>query len=198
MIKEVSENQVPIHLRARRSRFSRYFAKRTLRIFGWQVSGNIPNEERIVVVAAPHTSNWDFIIAMLTILALNANLKWIGKSSIFKPGFRWFFKWLGGIPVDRDNPSTLIDEVKEIVAREKGVIIGVAPEGSRQKVMRWKTGFLRIAGLTRSKILFFAVDAPNKCIVIGDIFIPTGKVEEDLEFVKNYFMNYKGINPEQS
>ena len=96
MIKEVSENQVPIHLRARRSRFSRYFAKRTLRIFGWQVSGNIPNEERIVVVAAPHTSNWDFIIGMLTILALNVNLKWIGKSSIFKPGFQWFFK-VGGL-----------------------------------------------------------------------------------------------------
>ena len=73
MIKEVSENQVPKHLRARRARFSRYFAKTTLKIFGWQVSGNIPNEERIVVVAAPHTSNWDFIIGMLTILALNAN-----------------------------------------------------------------------------------------------------------------------------
>jgi 1-acyl-sn-glycerol-3-phosphate acyltransferase len=175
MIKEVSENQVPIHLRAGRSRFSRYFAKTTLRIFGWQVSGNIPNEERIVVVAAPHTSNWDFII-----------------------GFQWFFKWLGGIPVDRDNPSTLIDEVKDIVAREKGVIIGMAPEGSRQKVMRWKTGFLRISGLTRSKILFFAIDAPSKCILIGDIFIPSGKVEEDLEFVKSYFMNFKGINPEQS
>jgi 1-acyl-sn-glycerol-3-phosphate acyltransferase len=198
MIKEVSENQVPIHLRAGRSRFSRYFAKTTLRIFGWQVSGNIPNEERIVVVAAPHTSNWDFIIGMLTILALNVNLKWIGKSSIFKPGFKWFFKWLGGIPVDRDNPSTLIDEVKDIVAREKGVIIGMAPEGSRQKVMRWKTGFLRISGLTRSKILFFAIDAPSKCILIGDIFIPSGKVEEDLEFVKSYFMNFKGINPEQS
>ena len=115
MIKEVSQKQVPRYLRARRSKLSRYLAKTILRIFGWEVSGNIPDEERIVVVAAPHTSNWDFILGMLTILALNVNLKWIGKSSIFKPGFKWFFKWLGGIPVDRNNPSSLIEDVKDIV-----------------------------------------------------------------------------------
>jgi 1-acyl-sn-glycerol-3-phosphate acyltransferase len=164
---------------------------------GWEVSGNIPDEEIIVVVGAPHTSNWDFILAMLTILALNVNLKWVGKSSIFKPGFKWFFKWLGGIPVDRNNPSSLMEDVKDIVAREKGLIIGMAPEGSRKKVIRWKTGFLRIAELTQAKILFFAIDAPSKCILIGDIFKPTGNVEEDLKFVKNYFSAFKGINPDQ-
>ena len=197
MIKEVSQKQVPHYLRARRSKLSRYLARTALRILGWEVSGNIPDEERIVVVAAPHTSNWDFILAMLTILALNVNLKWVGKSSIFKPGFKWFFKWLGGIPVDRNNPSSLMEDVKDIVAREKGLIIGVAPEGSRKKVIRWKTGFLRIAELTQAKILFFAVDAPSKCILIGDTFKPTGNVEEDLKFVKNYFSKFKGINPNQ-
>ena len=197
MIKEVSQKQVPSYLRAGRSKLSRYLARTALRILGWEVSGNIPDEERIVVVAAPHTSNWDFILGMLTILALNVNLKWIGKSSIFKPGFKWLFKWLGGIPVDRNNPSSLMEDVKDIVAREKGLIIGMAPEGSRKKVTRWKTGFLRIAELTQAKILFFAIDAPSKCILIGDIFKPTGNVEEDLKFVKNYFMAFKGINPDQ-
>lgn len=197
MIKKVSQKQVPSYLRARRSKLSRYLARTALRILGWEVSGNIPDEEIIVVVAAPHTSNWDFIIGMLTILALNVNLKWLGKSSIFKPGFKWFFKWLGGIPVDRNNPSSLMEDVKDIVAREKGLIIGMAPEGSRKKVIRWKTGFLRIAELTQAKILFFAIDAPSKCILIGDIFKPTGNVEEDLKFVKNYFSAFKGINPDQ-
>ena len=197
MIKEVSRKQVPHYLRARRSKLSRYLARTALRILGWEVSGNIPDEEIIVVVGAPHTSNWDFILAMLTILALNVNLKWVGKSSIFKPGFKWFFKWLGGIPVDRNNPSSLMEDVKDIVAREKGLIIAVAPEGSRKKVIRWKTGFLRIAELTQAKILFFAIDAPSKCILIGDIFKPTGNVEEDLKFVKNYFSAFKGINPDQ-
>ena len=197
MIKEVSQEQVPHYLRARRSKLSSYLARTALRILGWEVSGNIPDEEIIVVVGAPHTSNWDFILAMLTILALNVNLKWVGKSSIFKPGFKWLFKWLGGIPVDRNNPSSLMEDVKDIVAREKGLIIGMAPEGSRKKVIRWKTGFLRIAELTQAKILFFAIDAPSKCILIGDTFKPTGNVEEDLKFVKNYFSAFKGINPDQ-
>ena len=197
MIKEVSQKQVPHYLRARRSKLSRYLARTALRILGWEVSGNIPYEEIIVVVGAPHTSNWDFILAMLTILALNVNLKWVGKSSIFKPGFKWFFKWLGGIPVDRNNPSSLMEDVKDIVAREKGLIIGMTPEGSRKKVIRWKTGFLRIAELTQAKILFVAIDAPSKCILIGDIFKPTGNVEEELKFVKNYFSTLKGINPNQ-
>ncbi len=90
-----------------------------------------------------------------------------------------------------------MEDVKDIVAREKGLIIGMAPEGSRKKVIRWKTGFLRIAELTQAKILFFAIDAPSKCILIGDIFKPTGNVEEDLKFVKNYFSAFKGINPDQ-
>ena len=76
-------------------------------------------------------------------------------------------------------------------------MIGMAPEGSRQKVDKWKTGFLRIAELTQAKILFFAIDAPSKCILIGDLFIPTGNIEEDMKFVKNYFSAFKGINPEQ-
>jgi len=110
---------------------------------------------------------------------------------------KWFFKWLGGIPVDRGNPASLISNVADIVERQKGLMIGMAPEGSRQKVDKWKTGFLRIAELTQAKILFLAIDAPRKCILIGDLFIPTGNIEEDMKFVKNYFSAFKGINPEQ-
>ena len=197
MTRKVIDDQVPLHLRARRSRVTRYIARAMLSASGWKVSGSIPNEERLVIVAAPHTSNWDWVIGMLTILALNANIRWIGKSSIFKTGFVWFFKWLGGIPVDRNNPSSLIERVKEIVSKEKGLMIGVAPEGSRQKVERWKTGFLRIAEITQSKILLFSIDSPAKNIQIGKIFNPTDNTEEDLRLIKNYYKNYKGINPSQ-
>ena len=101
-----------------------------------------------------------------------------------------------------DTMTNVIDQLKqrkeqEDIAKEKGLIIGMAPEGSRKKVMRWKTGFLRIAELTQAKILFFAIDAPSKCIFIGDIFKPTGNVEEDLKFVKNYYSTFNGINPDQ-
>jgi 1-acyl-sn-glycerol-3-phosphate acyltransferase len=197
MTRKVIDDQVPPHLRARRSRVTRYIARVMLSASGWKVSGSIPNEERLIIVAAPHTSNWDWVLAMLTILALNANIRWIGKSSIFKTGFAWFFQWLGGIPVDRDNPSSLIERVKDIVSKEKGLMIGVAPEGSRQKVDRWKTGFLRIAEITQSKILLFSIDSPTKNIQIGKIFNPIGNNDDNLRLIKDYYRNFKGINPSQ-
>jgi 1-acyl-sn-glycerol-3-phosphate acyltransferase len=197
MTRKVFDDQVPHHLRARRSRVTRYIARAVLSASGWKVSGSIPNEERLIIVAAPHTSNWDWVLAMLAILALNANIRWIGKSSIFKTGFAWFFQWLGGIPVDRNNPSSLIERVKDIVSKEKGLMIGVAPEGSRQKVDRWKTGFLRIAEITQSKILLFSIDSPTKNIQIGKIFNPIGNNDDNLRLIKDYYRNFKGINPSQ-
>jgi len=198
MTRKVFDDQVPRHLRAGRTRVTRYIARSILSFVGWKVSGSIPNEERLVIVAAPHTSNWDWVLGMLVILALNANIRWIGKSSIFKPGFVWFFKWLGGIPVDRNNPSSLIKRVKDIVSQEEGLIIGVAPEGSRQKVERWKTGFLRIAETTQSKILLLSIDSPTKNVHIGKIFNPTSNTEDNLRLIKDYYKTYKGINQSQS
>ena len=118
-IKEVSQKQVPRYLRARRSKLSRYLAKTTLRIFGWEVSGNIPDEERIVIIAAPHTSNWDFVLAIAALFALNINIKCLGKDSLLRPGLSWFFKGLGVIPVNIDNPAFLIYHVLKIVEKEK-------------------------------------------------------------------------------
>jgi 1-acyl-sn-glycerol-3-phosphate acyltransferase len=117
---------------------------------------------------------------------------------LFITGIAWFFKWLGGIPVNRKNPSSLIEYVVQTVEKEKGLIIGVAPEGSRKKVGRWKSGFLRIAKQTEAKILFLSIDAPAKTLKIGEIFEPTGNNESDISFVMNYFKQFKGINPDQS
>ena len=198
MVKRVSKNQVPLHLRGRWGSFFQWMGATTLIYFGWQVSGNIPNEERIVIIAAPHTSNWDFVLAIAALFALNINIKWLGKDSLFRPGLSWFFKWLGGIPVNRDNPAFLIDHVVKIVEKEKGLVIGMSPEGSRKKVNRWKSGFLRIAEQTNSKILFLSIDSPSKTLKIGQIFEPSGNRENDLNFVMEYFKQFKGINSKQS
>jgi 1-acyl-sn-glycerol-3-phosphate acyltransferase len=194
----ISEDQVPERLRGNRARFSKWIGKLGINLSGWTIKGKVPDEERIVIIAAPHTSNWDFILAMMTIFGLNIKIKWLGKDSIFKPGIRWFFHWLGGIPVNRKNPDSLIENVVEIVKKEKSIVIAMTPEGTRKKVVRWKTGFLRIAKLTKAKILLISIDFPTKSIQIGDIFEPTGDVELDLDFIQNYYQNFKGINPEQS
>jgi len=198
MVKRVSKDQVPLHLRGRWGIFFQWMGATALSLFGWQVSGNIPNEERIVIIAAPHTSNWDLVLGISALFALNINIKWLGKNSLFKPGLSWFFKWLGGIPVNRDNPDLLIDYVVEIVEKEKGLAIGMSPEGSRKKVDRWKSGFLRIAEQTKSKILFLSIDSPSKTLKIGQLFEPSGNREKDINFAMEYFKQFKGINSKQS
>ena len=193
-IVRISESQIPERLRGKRSLLLRKIARFGINISGWTIKGMVPDEERIVIIAAPHTSNWDFVLAMLAIFGLNIKLRWLGKHSIFKPGFKIFFKWLGGIPVYRDNPSNLIDNVVKIVKREKSIVIAMTPEGTRKKVKRWKTGFLRIAKQTHSKILLISIDAPTKSIEIGRIFNPTGNSEDDLAFIQKYYSSFRGIN----
>ncbi len=193
-IVRISESQIPERLRGKRSILLRKIARFGINISGWTIKGMVPDEERIVIIAAPHTSNWDFVLAMLAIFGLNIKLRWLGKHSIFKPGFKNFFKWLGGIPVYRDNPSNLIDNVVKIVKKEKSIVIAMTPEGTRKKVKRWKTGFLRIAKQTHSKILLISIDAPTKSIEIGRIFNPTGNSEDDLAFIQKYYSSFRGIN----
>lgn len=197
-IERISESQILERLRGKRSILLRKIARFGINISGWTIKGIVPDEERIVIIAAPHTSNWDFVLAMLAIFGLNIKLRWLRKHSIFKPGFKNFFKWLGGIPVYRDNPSNLIDNVVKIVKREKSIVIAMTPEGTRKKVKRWKTGFLRIAKQTQSKILLISIDAPTKSIEIGKIFNPTGNSEDDLAFIQKYYSSFRGINHQKS
>ena len=201
MIKKIiriSASQIPERLRGSRSKILRKIARFGINISGWTIKGKVPDEERIVIIAAPHTSNWDFILAMLAIFVLNIKVRWLGKNSIFKPGFKKFFEWLGGIPVYRDNPSSLIENVVNIVKKERSIVIAMTPEGTRKKVKRWKTGFLRIAKQTHSKILLISIDAPTKSIEIGNIFNPTGNSEEDLAYIQKYYSTFRGINPQKS
>ena len=198
MLAKILDDPVPNHFKGRWGRLFQLLGRVVLGVSGWQIIGKIPNEERVLIIAAPHTSNWDFILGIAALFALNVNIKWLGKHSIFLPGIAWLLKWLGGIPVNRENPSSLIDYVVRTVEKEKGLMIGMAPEGSRKKTNRWKSGFLRIAEQTNSKIVFLSIDAPFKTLKIGEIYTPSGDTDRDIDFVMNYYKQFKGINPEQS
>ena len=105
---------------------------------------------------------------------------------------------MGGIPVNRINPEALKDEIYKVTEKYKGFVIAIAPEGTRQKVEKLKSGFLRIANETNSKIVMAGIDFSNKTIEFGDYFSPTGDVEKDLQFIKEYFSNFSGKRPELS
>ena len=183
---------IPDHLRAHRPMPIRWLGRLLMRLTGWKTTGHFPKDQRVILVAGPHTSNWDFVLAMSLILSLDVNIHWVGKHSIFKKGFRRLLRKMGGIPVNRANPEALKNEIHNITEKFKGFIIAISPEGTRKKVDRLKSGFLRIANETNSKIMMVGVDFSKKTIELGDFYSPSGDVEKDLKFIKEYFANFTG------
>ena len=183
---------VPQHLKANRPKFIINISSWVLKIQKWKINGSIPEEKRVVLVIGPHTSNWDFIIGVLVILSLDAKINWLGKHTIFKRGFKSLLIRLGGIPVNRQDPSDLFSRIKVITEKSNGYLIGMAPEGTRKKVLKLKSGFIRIAKQTNSKIMLAGIDFQKKIVNLDKFFTPTGDLNNDLLFVKDYFSRYSG------
>ena len=193
----VHQDQTPVHLRANRGAVSRWLGRTVLRVLGWRVEGQIPDLKRLLVIGAPHTSNWDFVLAMATILGLNLRMRWLAKHTIFKRGVVWFMEWLGGIPTDRTQPQAIVESVARLARKGKGVVIGITPEGTRKKALKWKTGFLRLAKTLDCPILMVAINFPTKTIVIGDLYHPSGDNNYDLVAIKQYYDQFQGIHKDQ-
>lgn len=183
---------VPQHLKANRPKFIINISSWVLKIQKWKINGSIPEEKRVVLVIGPHTSNWDFIIGVLVILSLDAKINWLGKHTIFKRGFKSLLTRLGGIPVNRQDPSDLFSRIKVITEKSNGYLIGMAPEGTRKKVLKLKSGFIRIAKQTNSKIMLAGIDFEKKIVNLDKFFTPTGDLNNDLLFVQDYFSRYSG------
>ena len=125
---------IPDHLIANRPKVLKWIGKLAMKVTGWKTIGHFPKDERVLLVAGPHTSNWDFVLAMSLILSLDVNFHWIGKHSVFKKGFRRLLRKMGGIPVNRANPAALMQEIQNVTDKYKGFLIVIAPEGQGRKL----------------------------------------------------------------
>ena len=193
----VSESQCPQSLRANRPAWLTWLGRNVLRILGWRVIGEVPNLKKIILIGAPHTSNWDFVIAMATLLGLNIKMNWMAKHTIFKFGFKTLLEWLGGIPTNRLQPDLIVRNVTKLMQKEGSMVLGLTPEGTRKKVKTWKTGFLRFAKNLECPILMVGLNFPEKLVVIGETFYPTGNNEKDLLAIQTYYQQFKGKKPDQ-
>ena len=180
-----------IHL-ANRPKFVQWLGRTLHKASGWKVEGEIPNLKKFILVGAPHTSNWDFVHALILIWALDLKLNVLAKHTLFKiPILKNILSGIGGIPVDRNNPQLVVDEVSKLTEGDGGVIIGLTPEGTRKRVEKWKSGFLRIAEQTDSKIVLIGIDFDKKICSFSGFFEPTGDNEQDIKFIKNFYKNFK-------
>ena len=168
-------------------------AKIIMRAFGWRVEGTLPDLPKFVLIGAPHTSNWDFLLFLGVIFSLRANVRFMGKSEMFRFPIGWFFRFCGGVPVDRKKSTGLVEQMVKVCNESEKFILTIAPEGTRHQVTEWKRGFYHIAKSAGIPIVMAVVDGRHKTVRIGQIFHPTGDIEADMKFIQGVFEGVTGI-----
>ena len=199
-MKSVSNKQIPKTFRAYRPKALQFLGKLVLSIFGWRVKGSISEDfsnQKLVVIVAPHTSNWDGIFGVATVAGLDAKITFIGKHTAFRYGLGAFLRYMGGIPVDRSKPGGIIRDAIDQIKKIDGSLIAMSPEGTRSKVKEWKTGFLRIAKELNTNIIPASLDFAKKEILLGKAFVPSGNNEEDIRALKEYYSVFTAKHPEK-
>lgn len=162
----------------RGNRLTRAIGRAIVRLLGWRVDGDVPNREKFLVVIAPHTTGWDFPLCIVTLIGLGVRVSWLGVD--------WMFRYplmrkMGGEPVDRGRRLGVVARSIETFNSQHQYILGLSPEGSRKKVVPWKTGFYRIAVGAGVPILLVAIDQQAKRITVGPSFEPSGDYQADMD-----------------
>ena len=170
-------------------------SKIIFQIIGWKVVGKLNYPDKCLVIAAPHTSNWDFFIGRCYAYIIGIVPKYLIKSELFLPILRSLIKWNGGIPVYRHSKNNVVDQITEIYNSTDKFILGSSPEGTRRRVERWRTGFYHIAVKSEVPILLLKMDYEKKEIGIINEFHPSGDIDKDLLFIQNQYKNIKGKIP---
>ncbi len=167
-----------------------------LKITGWKIEGSLPPEAaKCVLIAAPHTSNWDLPYTLMVAFALRLNVRWMGKQSIFKPPFSGVMQWLGGIAVNREQSTNLVAASSQAITQADGPLqLVVPPEGTRSKVTYWKTGFYYIALGAKVPIVMAYLDFKNKRTGLGPMLYPSGDIDKDMLEIKAFYAQFQREN----
>ena len=168
------------------------FARIGLFILGWKSHGKMPDLKKFILVAAPHSSNWDFIFFLLFLFKFQIPVHWMAKESMFAPPFKGLLQRLGGIPIDRSKKKNTVEIMTETFDSSDRLILTIAPSGTRSKVTAWKSGFYRIAHQADVPIVCGFVDYKTKIVGIGPTLYPTGDMEADLNRMRDFYKDKAG------
>lgn len=167
-----------------------------LRLAGWRVDKQLPPLDRYVLIAYPHTSNWDFVLGMLAKWSLQLPLNWVAKHSIFRGPLRRLLIAMGGVPLNREKSSGFIEKNIELFRQRDKFILGLMPEGTRAKTRRWKTGFYHIAKGADVPIALAYMDYKHKKIGVAKLIYPSGDIHHDFALIKAFYADKRGYRPE--
>jgi len=175
----------------------RGFVLAVFALAGWRAEGAKPSADKIVVIAAPHTSNWDLIFMLCVAFHFRIHLKWMGKKSLFSGPFSWAMYALGGIPVDRSTSNNMVSQMVAVYARADRLAVAIPPEATRAKARYWKTGFYNIAHGAKAPIALGFLDYKRKVGGIGAMLTTTGDYDADLEIIKAFYDKVTPKHPER-
>lgn len=166
------------------------------KVLGWKTRVTVPDDDKYIICAAPHTSNWDFLIGKLFYAA-------IGRDTGFMMKKEWFFfplgallRYMGGIPVYRSKKTSLVEQVAKEFGERKTFHLAITPEGTRSRNANWKKGFYHIAMKAKVPIILIGIDYKIKTIVAEKMIMPTGDIEKEMMEIKQYFTQFTGKNPD--
>jgi 1-acyl-sn-glycerol-3-phosphate acyltransferase len=166
--------------------------RRLFALCGWRFEGHLPNVARAVVIVVPHTSNWDLVIGAIAMFALGLRVTFMGKHTLFWWPLGAVLRWLGGFPVDRSAASGVVDQIIDHFGREEQLFLVVAPEGTRGRVERWKSGFYRVAAGAQVPIAPVTIDYRVREIRFGPPIDPSGDMTSDLRRLRQFFADSTG------
>jgi 1-acyl-sn-glycerol-3-phosphate acyltransferase len=169
-------------------------ARLLLRVSRWRTAGSVPR--RGILVGAPHTSNWDWVLTMLLAWDSGVQIRLLVKESFFRGPLAPFMRWTGAVALDRDNPGETIRELLAEAETDETFLLGIAAEGTRSKGDYWKSGFHRISRQTGIPITLAYLDAPTRTVGWGPTFMPTEDVRADMDRIRAFYADKTGISPE--
>jgi 1-acyl-sn-glycerol-3-phosphate acyltransferase len=177
----------------------RALSRAFLRLTGWKAQGALgANARKSVLIAAPHTSNWDLPYTLMAGFAFDLNLYWMGKAALFQPPFGPLMRWLGGIAVDRNSGGNgVVASAGALREAEAPLQLVLAPEGTRGKTRQWRTGFYFIALQAQVPIVLAYMDYRRKVVGLGPEFRPSGHIERDMGEIKRFYAGVQGRNADQ-
>jgi 1-acyl-sn-glycerol-3-phosphate acyltransferase len=164
---------------------------------GWRFEGALPNLEQFVLIVAPHTSNWDFPIGIMAMFALDLRATFLGKDTLFNAPFGFVFRWMGGVPVDRQSPHNVVEQTIGYLRERDRMILALSPEGTRKKVPRWRTGFYWVAVGAGVPIVPVTFDFSRKRYIIHPPQMMTGNAEQDIAHLQTFFRADQACKPER-
>jgi 1-acyl-sn-glycerol-3-phosphate acyltransferase len=171
-------------------------ARAVLRATGWRTEGERPKERRFVLIAAPHTSNWDLVYLLALSELFEVRVSWMGKDAIFRPPFGWLMKRLGGIPVVRGKSNNLVFQAAQRFATSDELALVVPAEGTRSAVEHWKSGFYHIARRAEVPIVLGYLDYARKRGGFGPSLRPTEDVGKDMDQIRAFYADKVAKYPE--